>query len=54
MNIKVFYFDDKRTDTTHKYIDKREIKNNLLYMYRGSRVEVVYNINKIISFYQVD
>ena len=54
MKIKIVYLENKITEMTHLKIDKWEIKGNLLQMYRGNSVEVIYNINKIISFYKVD
>lgn len=54
MDIRVNYIYDKSTYIVHTNIDKWEIKGNLLYLYRNDRIDVVYNINKIISFYKVN
>ena len=50
IDIEVIYQTEKTNYIIHRKIDKWEIKNNLLYLYRKDKVEVVYNINKIIRF----
>jgi hypothetical protein len=51
MDIKVVYQSEKETHVIHKNISKWEIKDKILYLYRGEDVEVVYNMEKIIGFW---
>lgn len=50
IDIEVIYQTEKTNCIIHRKISKWEIKNNLLYLYRKDKIEVVYNINKIIRF----
>jgi hypothetical protein len=52
IDIEVVYETEKTNRMIHRKISKWEIKDNLLYLYRKEKIEVVYNINKIISFYE--